>query len=103
MIAEYSDDLFYSGGVRPPLSRAHRAPLQRVIVTAFFISKGFLQREGQMPACAQRDRGFVRRLTPGSGYFHSHSLVWVFPFASTSYSNTAAIVLRRASLGDAVL
>jgi len=39
MIAEYSDDLFYSGGVRPPLSRAHRAPLQRVIVTAFFISQ----------------------------------------------------------------
>jgi len=40
MIADYGGDLFCSGGLRPPffgapLQGRHRAPLQRVIVTAF--------------------------------------------------------------------
>ena len=36
-------------------------------------------------------------------YFHSHVFSAVFPLASTSNSNTAATVFRRASFGDAVL
>jgi hypothetical protein len=36
-------------------------------------------------------------------HFHSHSLDWVFPSASTSNSNTAATLFSRASFGEAVL
>jgi len=41
-------------------------------------------------------------LPTGCAYFHSQSLLFVFPSASASYSKTVATVFRRLSFGESL-
>jgi hypothetical protein len=56
-------------------------------------------KSGQVPVGAT-----LQRATPKSyrGYFHSHNLEWVFPWASTSNSKMVATEFSRVHFGEAV-
>jgi hypothetical protein len=58
---------------------------------------------GRIGAAPRGGEGHLIPPWSSGGYFHSHNLECVFPWASTSNSKIAATVLRRANFGEAEL
>ena len=63
----------------------------------------FAKSEGRIGDAPRGGEGHVEPLLSLRGYFHSHNLECVFPWAPTSNSKIAATVLRRANFGEAEL